>query len=67
MTLLKKFKFKLDWKSIFARARKIGQDLVMLGGLVLVCFGIAKIYRPAGAIAAGIVLCVLSLAPGKSK
>jgi hypothetical protein len=49
-----------------APAQKFFQELVLLLGLGLVCFGIFKIYMPAGFIAAGLVLAVVSvLKPAK--
>lgn len=42
-------------------AQKLFQELVLLTGLGLVCFGIVKIYMPAGIIAAGLFLIVLSI------
>lgn len=40
-------------------AQKFFQELVLLAGMGLVCFGILKIYAPAGIIAAGLFLTVL--------
>ena len=42
-------------------AQKFFQELALLAGLGLVCFGIAKIHQPSGIIAAGILLTVLSI------
>ncbi|HEY2361190.1 MAG TPA: hypothetical protein VGK36_08750 [Candidatus Angelobacter sp.] len=42
-------------------AQKFFQELVLVAGLGLVCFGIVKIYVPAGIIAAGLFLVVLSI------
>jgi hypothetical protein len=48
--------------------QKLFQELVLLLGLGLVCFGIAKIYVPAGIIAAGVFLIVVSIVkPSKEK
>lgn len=48
--------------------QKFFQELTLLAGLGLVCFGIAKIYLPAGIIAAGVFLTVLStVKPSKEK
>jgi uncharacterized membrane-anchored protein YitT (DUF2179 family) len=42
-------------------AQKFFQELVLIVGLGLVCFGIAKIYVPAGIISAGLFLTVMSI------
>lgn len=61
MSKLQNFKLAQKLTRLKRPAQKFFQELVLLAGLGLVCFGIAKIYLPAGIIASGLFLIVLSV------